>query len=206
LIEIWSGQSLDVFMKERIFDPLGMADTEWWCPPEKQERLAMLYVPSHGESAPYEQLAKSVLHPPRLLGGGGGLLSTAYDYERFMAMMLRGGELDGVRLLSSRTMDFMTENQLPNDADLTDLAVDSYGEDQYGGLGFGLSMSVVTDARKNKSLITEGSFAWGGAASTTFWVDPLEDLTVSFYTQLLPSGTYPIKRELQQLVYQSLVD
>jgi CubicO group peptidase (beta-lactamase class C family) len=206
LIEIWSGQALDVFMKERIFNPLGMTDTEWWCPPEKAERLAMLYVPSHGESVPFEKLANSVLHPPRLLGGGGGLLSTAYDYERFTAMMLRGGELDGARLLSSRTMEFMTENQLPGDADLAELAVDSYGEDEYRGVGFGLSMSVVTDGRKNKSLISDGSFAWGGAASTTFWVDPLEDLTVAFYTQLLPTGTYPIKRELAQLVYQALAD
>ncbi len=204
LIEIWSGQSLDAFVKERIFDPLGMADTEWWCPPEKEPRLAMLYVPAHGESIPYEDLAKAVLHPPRLLGGGGGLLSTAYDYDRFMTMMLRGGELNGVRLLSRRSMDFMTENQLPNDADLTDLAMDSYAEDQYRGLGFGLSMSVVTDARKNKSLVSEGSFSWGGAASTTFWVDPIEDLSVAFYTQLLPSGTYSIRRDLQQLVYQAL--
>lgn len=206
LIEIWSGQALDAFMKERIFDPLGMEDTEWWCPPEKAERLAMLYVPSHGESVPFEKLANAVLHPPRLLGGGGGLLSTAYDYERFMAMMLRGGELDGVRLLSSRTVEFMTVNQLPDDADLPQLAVDSYREPEYRGVGFGLSMSVVTDPRKNKSLITEGSFAWGGAASTTFWVDPLEELTVAFYTQLLPTGTYPIKRELAQLVYQALAD
>jgi CubicO group peptidase (beta-lactamase class C family) len=206
LIELWSGQSLDVFVKDRILDPLGMTDTAWWCSPDKEEHLAMLYVPAHGESRPYEDLAKAVLHPPRLLGGGGGLLSTAYDYQRFMTMMLRGGELDGVRLLSSRTVEFMTENQLPDDADLTELAVDSYREDQYRGLGFGLSMSVVTDARKNKSLITEGSFAWGGAASTTFWVDPLEDLSVAFYTQLLPSGTYPIKRDLQQLVYQALAE
>jgi CubicO group peptidase (beta-lactamase class C family) len=206
LIEIWSGQPLDVFVKERILDPLGMVDTEWWCPPEKEDRLAMIYVPARGESLPYEDLAKAVLHPPRLLGGGGGLLSTAYDYDRFMTMMLRGGELDGVRLLSSRSMDFMTENQLPNDADLTDLAVDSYREDQYRGLGFGLSMSVVKDARENKSLITEGSYSWGGAASTTFWVDPFEELSVAFYTQLLPSGTYPIRRDLQQLVYQALIE
>ncbi len=206
LIEIWSGQQLDVFVKERILDPLGMSDTEWWCPPEKAERLAMLYVPAHGESIPYEELAATVLHPPRLLGGGGGLLSTAFDYDRFMSMMLRGGELDGVRLLSRRSMDFMTENQLPHEADLTDLAVDSYREDQYRGLGFGLSMSVVTDARRNKSLVSNGSFSWGGAASTTFWVDPAEELSVAFYTQLLPSGTYPIKRDLQQLVYQALID
>lgn len=206
LIEIWSGQRLDAFVKERILDPLAMEDTEWWCPPEKQDRLAMLYVPAHGESRPFEDLAKAVLHPPRLLGGGGGLLSSAYDYDRFMNMMLRGGELDGVRLLSSRTLEYMTENQLPGDADLTTLAFDSYGERQYAGWGYGLSMFVVNDARRNRSVISNGAFGWGGAASTTFWVDPLEDLCVAFYTQLLPSGTYPIRRELQQLVYQALVD
>jgi len=206
LIEIWSGQALDVFMKERIFDPLGMNDTEWWCPEDKLDRLAMLYVPVHGDSFPYEDLAKTVDHLPRILGAGGGLLSTAYDYDRFMTLMLRGGELDGVRLLSSRTVDLMTQNHLPDDSDLESLATDSFSETSYAGVGFGLGMSVVTDQRKNKSLATEGSFAWGGAASTAFWVDPLEDLTVGFYTQLLPSGTYPIRRELQRLVYQALVD
>ncbi len=204
LIEIWSGQALDVFMKERIFDPLGMRDTQWWCPPEKEDRLAMLYVPGHGESHPYEELANAVLHPPRLLGGGGGLLSSAYDYDRFMAVLLRGGELDGVRLVSSRTVEFMTANQLPRDADLADVAVDSYGEVDGEGRGFGLSMFVVIDPRRNKSLVTEGSYGWGGAASTVFWVDPLEDLSVAFYSQLLPTGTYPIRREMQQLVYQAL--
>ncbi|HEY5267451.1 MAG TPA: serine hydrolase domain-containing protein [Acidimicrobiales bacterium] len=206
LIEIWSGQVLDVFMKERIFDPLGMNDTQWWCPEDKLDRLAMLYVPVHGDSFPYEDLAKTVNHPPKILGAGGGLLSTAYDYDRFMALMLRGGELDGVRLLSSRTVDLMTQNHLPDDSDLESLATDSFSETSYAGVGFGFGMSVVTDQRKNKSLATDGSFAWGGAASTAFWVDPLEDLTVGFYTQLLPSGTYPIRRELQSLVYQALVD
>jgi CubicO group peptidase (beta-lactamase class C family) len=206
LIEIWSGQPLDVFMKERIFDPLGMKDTEWWCPEEKLDRLAMLYVPAHGDSYPHEELAKSVAHPPKILGGGGGLLSTAYDYNRFMTMMLRGGELDGVRLLSSRTMEFMTENHLPDDKDLEESAIDSFSETSYAGIGFGLGMSVVVDQRKNKSLTSEGSFAWGGAASTAFWVDPVEDLTVSFFTQLLPSGTYPVRRELQRFVYQAMVD
>ncbi|HEY5110891.1 MAG TPA: serine hydrolase domain-containing protein [Acidimicrobiales bacterium] len=206
LIEIWSGQQLDVFMKERIFDPLGMNDTEWWCPEEKIDRLAMLYVPINAESYPYEELAKTVEHPPRILGGGGGLLSTAHDYDRFMTMMLRGGELDGARLLSSRTVELMTENHLPDDGDLETLAFGSFSETSYAGVGFGLGMSVVTDRRKNKSLTSEGSFAWGGAASTAFWVDPIEDLTVGFYTQLLPSGTYPIRRELQRFVYQALVD
>jgi len=166
----------------------------------------MLYVPAHGDSYPHEELAKSVAHPPKILGGGGGLLSTAYDYNRFMTMMLRGGELDGVRLLSSRTMEFMTENHLPDDKDLEESAIDSFSETSYAGIGFGLGMSVVVDQRKNKSLTSEGSFAWGGAASTAFWVDPVEDLTVSFFTQLLPSGTYPVRRELQRFVYQAMVD
>jgi len=206
LIEIWSGQTLDLFMKERIFDPLGMDDTEWWCPEEKSNRLAILYVPVGGTAVPYEQWANAALHPPGLLGGGGGLLSTAYDYGRFTSMLLGGGELEGVRLLSSRTVDLMTENHLPGDADLETYAADSWSESSYAGVGFGLSMSVMVDRRKNKSLVSEGTFAWGGAASTAFWVDPVEDLTVGFYTQLLPSTTYPIRRELQRLVYQALDD
>jgi CubicO group peptidase (beta-lactamase class C family) len=119
---------------------------------------------------------------------------------------LGGGELDGVRLLSNRTVDLMTQNHLPGDVDLETMAMDSFSEITYAGEGFGLGMSVMIDRRKNKSMVTEGSFAWGGAASTAFWVDPIEDLTVGFYTQLLPSGTYPIRRDLRQLVYQALVD
>jgi CubicO group peptidase (beta-lactamase class C family) len=206
LIEIWSGRPLDVFMKERIFDPLGMSDTEWWCPPDKAERLAMLYVPSHGEAVPHEKWANASLHPAPLLGGGGGLYSTAYDYGRFSTMLLRGGELDGVRLLSSPTVELMTSNHLPGDVDLEEFAVDSFSETGYAGLGFGFGMSVVDDRRKAKSLVSDGSFAWGGAASTFFWVDPAEDLTAAFYTQLLPSSTYPIRREFQRVVYQALSD
>ncbi len=206
LVEIWSGQPLDVFFRERILDPLAMHDTGWWCPPEKQDRLAMLYVPYHGDSFAFEELARHAHRAPRVYDGGGGLQSTAADYNRFMTMLLGGGELDGVRLLSSRTLELMTQNHLPGDQDLEQFAVDSFSEVDYAGLGFGLGFSVVTDRRKNKSLVSEGSFAWGGAASTAFWVDPVEDLTVGFFTQLLPSGTYPIRRELQQLVYQSLID
>ena len=206
LIEIWTGQTLDVVYRERVFEPLGMSDTDWWCPPERQDRLAMLYVPSRGESFPYAALASQVLEPHRLHDGGGGLVSTAHDYHQFMTMLLRGGELDGVRLLSHRTLDLMTENHLPDDADLQGFATGLFADVGNAGIGFGLGFSVMVDRIKNKSLISEGSFSWGGAASTVFWVDPEEELTVSFYTQLLPSSTYPIRRELQQLVYQSLVD
>lgn len=206
LIEIWSGQALDVFMKERVLDPLGMTDTEWWCPPEKQDRLGMLYWGNDGAAFPLEDLAKHAWRPQRILGGGGGLMSTAADYQRFMTMLLRGGELDGVRLLSNASVALMVENHLPEDQDLVAMAEDSYTEAAYDGLGFGFSMAVVNDRRKNKSLISEGSYFWSGAASTLFWVDPVEELTVAFYTNVLPSGTYPLRRELQTLVYQALSD
>lgn len=206
LIEIWSGQTLDVFLRERILDPLGMLDTDWYCPEEKVERLSQLYVPFEGDSFPYDDIGRHAKNWPKVLGGGGGLLSTAHDYNRFMTMLVRGGELNGVRILSSRTLDLMTRNHLPNNVDLEALAQDSFSETATAGVGFGLGFAVVTDQAKNKSLQSEGTFYWGGAASTAFWVDPVEDITVGFYTQLLPSSTYPIRRELAQLVYQALTD
>ena len=206
LIEIWSGQSLDRFFRERILDPLGMTDTDWWCPPEKAERLAQIYVPSNGASVPFDQLGRHSFTFPSMLGGGGGLISSAADYQRFATMLLGGGELDGVRLVSSRTLSLMVENHLPEDRDLASFAIDSFSESDFAGVGFGIGFSVVIDRRANRSLVSEGTFGWGGAASTVFWVDPLEELIVSFFTQLLPSGTYPIRRELQRLVYASLVD
>ena len=206
LIEIWSGQPLDVFLKERVLEPLGMFDTDFWCSEEKQDRLAMLYLNYGGETFPWESMAKKATRKPRFLSGGGGLGSTAYDYQRFMTMLLRGGELDGVRLVSSRTLELMTQNHFPGDVDLESFAFDSYADMDHAGIGFGLGFAVVGDAVKNRSLISEGSFYWGGAASTLFWVDPADDLTVGFYTQVLPTGTYPIRRELEQLVYQALVD
>ncbi len=206
LIEIWSGQSLDDFLRERLFEPLGMTDTGFFCPEDKHDRMTMLYVPAGGDSFPYEALAKGAMHQPRNLSAGGGLVSTAADYQTFMNMLLNGGELDGRRYLSNRTLGLMTRNHLPGNTDLEAFATDSFSEVNFAGVGFGLGFSVVTDAARNKAPTTEGSFAWGGAASTAFWVDPVEELTVGFYTQLLPSGTYNLRRELQQLVYAALVD
>jgi CubicO group peptidase (beta-lactamase class C family) len=166
----------------------------------------MLYMPHKGSAVANEAWAESAMHPPQLLSGGGGLLSTAHDYNRFMKMLLGAGELDGVRLVSSRTLELMTQNHLPGNLDLEAFATGLFAETDFAGIGFGLGFSVVTNRVANKSLTSEGSFAWGGAASTAFWVDPVEDLTVGFFTQLLPSSTYPIRRELQRLVYQALVD
>ena len=206
LIEIWTGESLDDFLQRRILDPLGMTDTDWYCPEEKLDRLAQLYVHANGEATPIPELAVATTRKPSLLAGGGGLVSTAHDYQRFMSMLLGGGELDGVRLLSKRTLQLMTRNHLPHNQDLSSFARDSFSEIGQSGVGFGLGVSVVTKQVDNKSLVTAGTYAWGGAASTYFWVDPKEELTVGLYVQLLPSWTYPVRRELQQLVYSSLTD
>src|SRR6202167_2092935 len=186
LIEIWSGQSFESFLQERVLGPLQMTDTDWYCPDEKWDRLAMLYVPHGGDSFPFEELAKGAMHAPRIHGGGGGLVSSASDYQRFMTMLLGGGELDGVRLISSRTLELMTRNHLPEDVDLEEIARASFSETEYAGIGFGLGFSVVINAVKNKSLASEGTFSWGGAAPTVVLVDPGEDLAGGFFQQMVP--------------------
>ncbi|HVB70129.1 MAG TPA: serine hydrolase domain-containing protein [Acidimicrobiales bacterium] len=206
LIEIWTGKSLDAVVHERVIEPLGLTDTEWWCPEDKHSRLAALYVPGADGATVFDALGRGAKRPPQLLGGGGGLVSTARDYDRLMAMLVRGGELEGTRVLSRRTLELMTVNHLPGGADLTTCAEDSYAEVDYAGQGFGLGFSVVTDPVANRSLLSKGTYLWGGAASTLFWVDPLEELTVAFFTQLLPTGTYPLRRDLQQLVYGALTE
>ena len=141
-----------------------------------------------------------------MLGGGGGLCGTADDYLKFAHMMLNRGELDGTRILGSRTVDYMTQNHLPGGAILEDIARPTFSEAQFDGTGFGLGFSVILDTAENKVLTSPGSYSWGGAASTIFWVDPVEQIVAVFLTQLLPSDTYPIRPYLQQLVYQALVD
>jgi len=146
------------------------------------------------------------LEPATWLGGGGGLISTAHDYDRFTRMLLGRGELDGVRILSPRTLAYMTKNHLPGGALLTSLARGQFAETNFDGMGFGLGFGVLVDPVALKIPASAGEFTWGGAASTAFWVDPLEQITAAFYTQLLPSSTYPIRAELRQLVYTALVD
>ncbi len=206
LVERWSGRPLDVFVNERILRPLAMTDTHWWCAPEKLDRLAMLYVASDSQSRAAERLAKKATREPRWLGGGGGLLSSASDYLRFMTMLLRGGSVGDTRLLSRATVSSMTESHLPEGADINSLLMEGLSNPSRTGLGYGLGFSVVIDPRRSEGVATVGTYAWGGAASTIFWVDPAEDLTVAFYTQLLPSGTYPIRREMESLVYAAMVD
>ncbi|MDT7580574.1 MAG: hypothetical protein QOK35_1838, partial [Pseudonocardiales bacterium] len=147
-----------------------------------------------------------VKSPPSLLSGGGGLFSTAADYHRLTQMLLRGGELDGARLLGPRTVAYMTRNHLPGGVDLERFGRPIFAESSFRGVGFGLGFSVVDDAAAGKVLTSPGEYAWGGVASTAFYVDPVEDVTAMFFTQFLPSSTYPIRTRLRTLVQQAIVD
>jgi CubicO group peptidase (beta-lactamase class C family) len=208
VVEVVSGQSLDEFLTDRVLGPLGMSETRFSVPAEDAGRLAALYVPKsgNGTAVRHDAMGAIALEQPRFLSGGGGLVSTARDYHRFTQMLLHEGQLDGVRLLGTRTVRFMTRNHLPGNADLETLGRPLFAETSFDGVGFGLGFSVVLDPRANKVLSSAGEYAWGGAASTTFWVDPVEQITALFLTQLLPSSTHPIRPQLRQLVYQALVD
>ncbi len=206
LIEVVSGQSLASFFRERIFEPLGMVDTGFDST-DNSDRLAAAYVanPAGPDSPPIRLPSDPVVSPPEMLSGGGGLVGTAADYLRFSEMLRRGGELDGTRLLSSRTVSYMTSNHLPGGADLEEFGRPLFAETTFDGVGFGLGVSVVTDPLAGKVLTSVGEYGWGGAFSTSWWVAPQEDLSVLFFTQLLPSSTHPIRSQLKQLVYQALM-
>jgi CubicO group peptidase (beta-lactamase class C family) len=207
VVEVVSGQSLDQFFATRVLGPLGMTETSFFVEGEGAEKLAVLYTPDlvTGKATRADRMGEAALRPPPALSGGGGLVSTAADYHRFTQMLLRRGELDGVRLLGSRTVSYMTRNHLPGGADIAQFG-NPIGGQAEPGVGFGLGFSVVADPAAHKVTSSAGEYAWGGAASTAFFVDPAEELTVLFFTQLLPSTTYPIRRELKQLVYSAIVD
>jgi CubicO group peptidase (beta-lactamase class C family) len=208
LVEIWSGKSLDAFFAERIFGPLDMRDSGFFVPEADHDRLAALYARTpHGTAnVRYDAFGERFKRPPRFLGGGGGLASTSRDYMRFAQMLVRGGELDGVRLLAPRTVRYMTQNPLPGGADLQTFGRPLFAETPFDGVGFGLGLAVTENPVAHKVMTSAGEFYWGGMASTAFWVDPAEDVAVTFMTQLMPSSTYPIRSQLRQLVYQALVD
>jgi CubicO group peptidase (beta-lactamase class C family) len=210
VVEVASGQSLDEFLATRIFGPLGMTDTAFHA--SDTTRLAALYTPGKdGKAARLDALGQLAHSPPAALLGGSGLVSTAADYHRFTQLMLDrpdspAGELDGARLLGSRTARYMMRNHLPGGLDLETFGRPLYAEFPFRGVGFGLGFAVVTDPVMGKVVCSEGEISWGGAASTAFWIDQREELTVSFFTQLLPSNAHRIRPQLRQLVYQALGD
>jgi CubicO group peptidase (beta-lactamase class C family) len=208
VVEILSGQQLGTFFQERIFGPLGMTDTAFAIPESKGDRAAALYYATPGTllAARNEGADKRIHVEPKAHGGGGGLFSTMADYVRFAEMLRRGGEFNGRRLLSPRTVSYMASNHLPRNADLTEFGRPLFAETTYDGIGFGLGVSVTLDPVANKAPGSVGDFGWGGAASTWFLVDPVEDITLTFMTQLMPSSTHPLRSQLKQLLHQSLVD
>ena len=206
VVEVISGQTLEEFFAQRILGPLGMTDTSFG--PADEARLAQAYSrdPATGGLVVNARLARGAYGKPKAFSGGGGLVGTAADYHRFTRMLLNGGELDGVRLLGTRTLRYMARNHLPGGADLETYGRQLYAEVSYAGVGFGLGFAVSEDPVTQKVLSSPAEFNWGGLASTAFWVDPVERITATFFTQMIPSSTYPLRSQFRQLVYQALVD
>ena len=206
LVSLASGLPFDEFVRSRILVPLGMHDTDFHVPEAKVARFADCYVRSAAGTLAPAQLA-SFLAPPRAPSGGGGLVGTAADYLRFCEMLRRGGELGGVRLVGPKTLALMRTNHLPGGKGIADLApAGMFSEAAYQGMGFGLGFAMVTDPARYGVTASMGEFSWGGMASTAFWVDPVEDVCVVFMTQLMPSSTYPIRRELRTMVNAAIVE
>ncbi len=209
LVEVISGERLDEYLRRHVFEPLGMTDTGFVVPAEKLDRFAACYERNRRKELRLQDdpHTSPYLKRPKLLSGGGGLVSTVDDYLRFCRMLLDGGEYDGVQLLGSKTIELMTQNHLPDGQDLSEMsAADIFSETTYDGVGFGLGFSVTLDTARAQVVGSPGEFAWGGAASTAFWIDPAEDLIVIFMTQFLPSRTFNFRAQLKSIIYPAIID
>lgn len=209
LVEIISGRPFDQYLQERVFEPLGMHDTGFTVPEDNVERFSANYRRNSKRELVLAEDPResSYLRPRSFLSGGGGLVSTTEDYLRFAQMLLNGGELDGVRILGRKTVELMTLNHLPGNAEMADFALPgSFGEIGFRGQGFGLTVAVGLGPARTGVIGSAGDYSWGGAASTIFWVDPAEELLVVFMTQLMPSGTFDFRSQLKTLVYPAIVD
>jgi CubicO group peptidase (beta-lactamase class C family) len=203
-----SGTPFEQFLKERIFDPLGMNDTGFFVPADKAHRLAACYSaePRDHLTLQDDPAESPFLSLPSFVSGGGGLCSTAADYLTFCRALINGGELGGVRLIGPKTLKLMTSNHLPGGRDLPEMSRSLFSEASYNGIGFGLGFSITMDSAKTLIAGSAGEYAWGGAATTSFWIDPAEELIAIFMTQVLPSSAYPVRRELRTMVYAAITD
>jgi CubicO group peptidase (beta-lactamase class C family) len=207
LVEIISGKPFAQYLKEVIFEPLGMKDTAFQVAPEKVERFAANYQRGSDKKLKLtdDPEASDFTKEPGFKSGGGGLTGTSADYMRFCEMLRRGGELDGARILGPRTIELMHMNHLPEGKDLTQLAIGTFSETANEGVGFGLGFAS-TMSQVQTGTLGAGDYYWGGAASTIFWVDPKEDLSVVFMTQLMPSGTFNFRGQLKSIIYSAIID
>ena len=210
-----SGQPFEQFVKERILKPLGMNDTDFHVPAEKAHRLAACYSAQGGTAfhatdrkdgltLQDDPATSSFLSPPSFISGGGGMVSTAADYLIFCRALLNGGQLGDVRLIGPKTLALMTSNHLPGGLDLPGMSRSLFSEATYNGIGFGLGFAVTMDPAKTLIPGSSGEYNWGGAATTSFWIDPAEELITIFMTQVLPSSAYPLRRELRTMVYAAI--
>jgi CubicO group peptidase (beta-lactamase class C family) len=209
LVEVISGRRFGDYLTDTIFEPLGMVDTGFSVPEEAASRVAALYARGPDKSLHLldDPAEGRLLREPALQSGGGGLVGTLDDYGRFCQMLVGGGRLGDRRVLARPTVELMATNHLPDDGELSDVALPGgYGEVGFEGAGFGLTVAVGLGPARTAAVGPAGSFMWGGAASTIFWVDPTEDLFVVFMTQLIPSGTFDFRGQLRSLVYGAIDD
>lgn len=201
LVEVVSGEPLNVFLKSRIFDAVGMSDTHFFPPEYKASRLATVYSYENGRlfrAADRGRVAQGeyIEGPRKCFSGGAGLISTAKDYAAFLQMVADGGVVNGKRVLSRKSVELMQVNHLPKDMKSS----------WSNGTGFGLGFSVVTDLGRRGSLGSVGEFGWGGAYHSSYWIDPVEDLVVVYFTQVIPAQNLNDHQLLRNLIYQAIVD
>lgn len=205
LVAVHSGMEFGDFLHQRVLAPLGMTETGFRVRPDQRARFAANYAPGRGGAATLlDDPETSRFLEARLASGGGGLVGTIGDYLRFCRFLLGRGALDGIRLLGRKTVALMMSNHLGGD--MAAMGTPRFSESTYTGIGFGLGFSVMLDPAAAQIVGTPGECAWGGAASTAFWVDPVEEMAVVLFTQLTPSSTYPIRRQLRVLTYASVLD
>src|SRR6266571_3630137 len=210
-VERLSGMSFSEFLRTRLFEPLGMRDTAFWVPSDKTERFTSCYQPeTKGGGLKLQEDAQESTYatPPLLESGGGGLVSTAPDYLRFCRMMLNGGTLDDVQILSPKTVALFSLNYLPEGREVADMSLPGmFSESGYAGVGFSLGCGVNFDVAKTRLPGSLGAYFWGGAAATAFWIDPTEQLTVVFMTQVIGSeARLTLRRDLRTLVYSAMTE
>jgi CubicO group peptidase (beta-lactamase class C family) len=211
LVEKLSGMSFGEFLRTRLFEPLGMNDTAFYVPSDKTERFTSCYQPEAGGSGLKLQddaRESTYATPPKLESGGGGLVSTAHDYLRLCRMMLNGGTLDGVQILSPKTVALFSLNYLPDGREIVDMSFPGmFSESDYAGVGFSLGCGVNVDVAKTRLPGSLGTYSWGGAAATAFWIDPKEELAIVFMTQVIGSPVrLTLRRDLHTLVYSAMTE
>ena len=208
LVQVVSGQPFDEFLSDRLFKPLGMTDTGFHVREGQGHRLATCYQPTKdgGIEVQDDAATSNFLKPASFISGGGGLVSTASDYLAFAQMLLNGGTAGGHRYIGRKTLELMTANHLPGGSNIAAMSKSLFSEAAYDGIGFGLGFATTMNAAQTLMPGSDGDYFWGGAASTFFWIDPQEDLVAIFMTQLIPSSTYPVRREVRTMVYAALND